>query len=103
MVDDAVIDGIRPLESLDLPVAEYSLWSEAENEKKKNQVFWTCPVLAGGRLWIANSRGEVMSVAVEDGSVRPFVKLGEGVSLAPIVANRTLYVLDDGGKITAFR
>jgi len=75
-----------------------------ENEKKrKNQIFWTGPVLANGRLWIANSRGEIKSVAVEDGSVSAFTKLGKGVSLAPVVAGRTLYVLDDGGKISAFR
>ena len=33
----------------------------------------------------------------------PFVKLSDAVSLAPVVANGTLYVLDDGGKISAFR
>jgi outer membrane protein assembly factor BamB len=75
-----------------------------ENEKKrKSAIFWTGPVLAGGRLWIANSRGEVLSASVEDGSVRPFTKVGKSVSLAPVVAGRTLYVLDDGGKISAFR
>jgi len=74
-----------------------------ENTKKKNQIFWTGPVLAGGRLWVANSRGEVMNLSVEDGAVHPFSRVGRGVSLAPVVANRTLYVLDDGGKISAFK
>jgi outer membrane protein assembly factor BamB len=72
-------------------------------EKKKNPVFWTGPVLANSRLWIANSEGEVMSVDVADGRAAPFARMGNAVSLAPIVADRTLYVLDDGGKITAFR
>lgn len=75
-----------------------------KNEKKKSdQVLWTGPVLAGNRLWIANSRGEVMSASVADGTVSPFTKVGSAVSLAPVVANQTLYILDDGGKITAFR
>ena len=75
-----------------------------QNEKKrKNPVFWTGPVLAGGKLWIANSRGEVSAVRVEDGQPALFTKLGKGVSLAPVVADGTLYVLDDGGKISAFR
>ena len=75
-----------------------------ENEKKhKKAIYWTGPVLAGGRLWLANSRGEVLSAAVEDGAVRPFARLGKPISLAPVVAGRTLYVLDNGGKITAFR
>lgn len=72
-------------------------------EKRKGPVFWTGPVLANNRLWIANSRGEIKSAAVEDGSVATFTKLGESVTLAPVVANNTLYVLDDSGRITAFR
>jgi outer membrane protein assembly factor BamB len=72
-------------------------------KKKKNQVLWTGPVLAGNRLWIANSRGEVMSASVTDGTVSEFTKVGSSVTLAPIVANQTLYILDDKGKITAFR
>jgi len=75
-----------------------------KNEKKESdETFWTGPVLAGDRLWVANSRGEMQTVNVADGSVTPFVKLGDPVSLAPVVANGTLYVLDDGGKISAFR
>ncbi|ABD25389.1 Pyrrolo-quinoline quinone [Novosphingobium aromaticivorans DSM 12444] len=72
-------------------------------KKKKNQILWTGPVLAGNRLWIANSRGEVMHASVTDGTVSEFTKLGAAVSLAPVVANQTLYILDDNGKITAFR
>jgi outer membrane protein assembly factor BamB len=72
-------------------------------EKRKNPVFWTGPVLAGNRLWVANSRGEVKSASVADGSVTDFTELGNSVSLAPVVANGVLYILDDGGKISAFR
>jgi outer membrane protein assembly factor BamB len=75
-----------------------------KNEKKrKNPVFWTGPVLAGNRLWIANSEGQLATASVADGSVSTFTKLGSSVSLAPVVANGVLYVLDDGGKITAFK
>ena len=73
------------------------------DRKKKGQIYWTGPVLANNRLWIANSEGDVKSVSVEDGAVRDFARLGKPVTLAPVVANSTLYVLDDGGKITAFR
>ena len=60
-------------------------------------------MLAGNRLWVANTAGEVFVVDASDGAARRYVKLGNPVSLAPVVANNTLYVLDDGGKITAFR
>lgn len=75
-----------------------------ENEKKrKNPVFWVGPVLAGNRLWVANSRGELASADPASGEVTQFAELGAPVSLAPVVAGQTLYVLDDSGRITAFR
>jgi outer membrane protein assembly factor BamB len=72
-------------------------------EKKKNPIFWTGPVLAGGRLWFANSNGQVYSAGVEDGAPVSFAELKNPVTLAPIVAGGTLYILDDSGRISAFR
>jgi len=72
-------------------------------EKKKNPIFWTGPVLAGDRLWMANTNGQVVTASITDGSVTPFADLGSPVSQPPIVANGTLYILDDSGRITAFR
>ena len=72
-------------------------------EKKKNPIFWTGPVLGGGKLYVASSRGEVVQVDAATGAVSPFTELDSSVSLAPIIANSTLYILDDGGRINAFR
>jgi len=72
-------------------------------EKKKNPIFWTGPVLAGGQLWLGNSRGEIVRAAVTDGALRTFNNLGDSITLAPVVANGVIYFLDDSGKITAFR
>ena len=72
-------------------------------EKRKNPIYWTGPVLAGGRLWLGNSRGELVSADVTDGSLHNFDKLGDSVTLAPVVAGGVLYYLDDSGKITAYR
>ncbi len=75
-----------------------------ENEKKKkNPIFWTGPVLAGNRLWFANSNGQVYSAGIEDGAPVSFTDLKNSVTLAPIVAGGTLYILDDSGKLAAFR
>jgi outer membrane protein assembly factor BamB len=75
-----------------------------ENEKKKkNPIFWTGPVLAGNRLWFANSNGQVYSAGIEDGAPVSFTDLKKPVTLAPIVAGGTLYILDDSGKVSAFR
>lgn len=76
-------------------------WRKPKN--RTGQVFWTGPVLAGNRLWVASSRGQVMSVDVMTGAPSEFRDLKGSVSLPPIVANQTLYILDDGGTIHAWR
>jgi outer membrane protein assembly factor BamB len=72
-------------------------------EKKKGPISWYGPVLAGGRLVVANSRGSVWSVSPDEGTATEVFDLKSDVSLAPIVANNTLYILDDSGRISAFR
>lgn len=72
-------------------------------KKKKEPIFWSGPVLAGDKLWFVNSLGEVFSASAADGQATRFTELGARVTLAPVVAGSTLYVLDDSGRITAFR
>lgn len=74
-----------------------------DEEDREGPVFWTGPVLAGNKLWIANTRGEIKSVDVMTGEPSDFVRLDSGISLPPIVANQTLYVLENSGRIHAFR
>jgi outer membrane protein assembly factor BamB len=75
-----------------------------KNEKKKeNPVFWTGPVLAGDRLWVANSRGELHVVSTMDGVAKFYTKVKAPFTLAPVVANGMLYLLDDSGRITALK
>lgn len=72
-------------------------------KKKKDPIFWTGPVLAGNQLWVASSRGEVWRVSAGEGSSQLFAELDESVSLAPVVADGYLYVIDDGGTIHAWK
>ncbi|WP_423142924.1 PQQ-binding-like beta-propeller repeat protein [Parablastomonas sp. CN1-191] len=72
-------------------------------KKKSGPVFWTGPVLAGDRLWMSNTEGEIWSAAAADGTPALLAQLKKPVSLPPIVANQTLYILDDSGRISAFR
>lgn len=74
-----------------------------DEEDKEGPIFWTGPVLAGGQLWVASSRGQVYKVSVGEGSITLFTDLGQPVSLPPIVADNMLYILDDGGRINAWR
>ena len=73
------------------------------DEKKKGPISWYGPVLAGGRLVAVNSRGELWAISPGEGTAAQMADLKSPVSLAPVVANNTLYILDDGGQISAFR
>ncbi len=74
------------------------------NEKKKTgPIDWNGPVLAGGRLIVASTTGGLWSVDPQSGTSMQLFDLKESVSVAPVVANQTLYVLDDSGRISAFR
>jgi len=74
-----------------------------DEKDKKGPIFWTGPVLAGGQLWVASSRGQLYRVSTGEGSASQYVNLGEAVSLPPVVADNMLYILDDGGRIHAYR
>ena len=74
-----------------------------DEEDREGAIFWTGPVLAGNNLWIASTEGQIYKVSVAEGSASLFMDLETSVSLPPVVANDTLYLLDDGGTIHAFR
>ncbi len=75
-----------------------------KNEEKRSDPYnWFGPVLAGDRLWLTNSRGELVGASPVDGSVQTTIEAGDEYSLNPVVANQTLYTLDGKGVITAWR
>ncbi len=74
-----------------------------DEEDKQGVVTWRGPVLVNNRLIAANSRGELWSISTADGAATLMADVKNPVSVPPIVANNMLYVLDDSGRITAFR
>ena len=72
-------------------------------EKKKNPINWTGPILAGNRLIVASTEGDVVAISPAEGASQTLFELDDGVSLPPIVAGGMLYILDDSGQISAYR
>ncbi len=74
-------------------------------KKKRNPIGWVGPVLAGNRLLLANSLGELVSASTTDGSITSTVDTRSkgGYTLSPVVANGMLYLLDDAGTLTAWK
>jgi outer membrane protein assembly factor BamB len=74
-----------------------------DEEDKEGVITWRGPVLVNNRLIAANSQGELYSIATTDGTASLMADVKNPISVAPIVANNMLYVLDDSGRVTAFR
>jgi outer membrane protein assembly factor BamB len=72
-------------------------------KKKKDPINWVGPILAGDRLIVANSEGRLVNVSPTDGKIQSETKAGGPVLLSPIVADNTLYILDNDGRLTAWR
>lgn len=72
-------------------------------EDKMGRVVWTSPVLAGGRLYLANSQGDLLIVSPEKGEILQSQSLSDAISISPVVANGTLYLLTDDARLLAFR
>ena len=69
----------------------------------EDPVVWTGPVLAGGRLYIAGSNGQLLSADPVSGALGRALDVGGRLAVAPVVANNTLYLLRADGSVVAVR
>ena len=77
---------------------------EFEHPKsKKGEIDYAGPILAGGRLIVVGSNGVLINIDPTTGSFQSQTNVGAGISVPPVVANSTLYVYDDAGRLHAFR
>ncbi|HTU10468.1 MAG TPA: PQQ-binding-like beta-propeller repeat protein [Allosphingosinicella sp.] len=72
-------------------------------EDRTGPIYWRGPILAGNRLILTGSNGDIIFASPTDGSVVNTVRHRTPMSLSPIVANNTLIVLDNDGRLTAWR
>jgi outer membrane protein assembly factor BamB len=79
------------------PLTQYS------DEKRRHPILWGGPVLAGDRLLVAGSTGELLALSPYSGEVIGKINIGSPMRLAPVVSNRVIYVLTDNGRLIALR
>lgn len=82
-------------------VTQLPRWKNVK--KRKNPIIWEGPVLASERLLLTNSEGALVAVSPSDGTVVSTSKVGGSIFLPPVVADNTLYVLSEDGRLSAFR
>ncbi len=79
------------------------LQTHEDMEKRKRPVYWQGPVLAGGRLILTNSLGQIVEASPQDGRVLTTTAGSDLIEVPPVVADGTLYILSNDGVLTAYR
>lgn len=80
-----------------------ALGSYRNPETKDDPIRWAGPVLAGGRLLAVSSDGQLTEVDPDSGKIKNKSKVERPVTIAPIVAGDTLYMIGDDGTLMAYR
>ena len=75
-----------------------------KNERRRrDRISWAGPVLAGDRLVLASSEGELVILDPATGDQIGERDLNDPVFIAPVIAEETLVVLTDDGRLIALR
>jgi outer membrane protein assembly factor BamB len=74
-----------------------------DEEKRRNPIVWSGPVLAGDRLLVVGSNREVWSLSPYTGERLGRIKVADAVFIQPAVANETVYILSSDAQLTALK
>jgi outer membrane protein assembly factor BamB len=77
--------------------------TQYRDEKRHDPILWAGPVLAGDRLLVGGTTGELLALSPYSGEIIGKINIGNPIRLAPVVANRVIYVLTDNGRLFALR
>lgn len=72
-------------------------------DDRERPIVWAGPLLAGDRLWLASSTERLVALDSRTGEIVADIDINTSVTLPPIAAGNTLYLLSDGGDLLAYR
>jgi outer membrane protein assembly factor BamB len=72
-------------------------------KKRDGAIRWSGPVLAGNRLVLVSTEGDMVYADPATGATQADINMNDAMSMAPVVADGMLYVLTDKGRLTAFK
>jgi outer membrane protein assembly factor BamB len=73
------------------------------SDRDSDPVFWWGPVLAGGRLWLTNSRGHLVAFDPFKGDQLEDQEIGDPFFIPPVVAGGMMFLLNDDGRLMALK
>jgi outer membrane protein assembly factor BamB len=72
-------------------------------EKKRDPILWAGPVLVSDKLIVTSSNGYAQSLSPFDGKLLGRVEIPAGTTIAPVVADGTLYLYTSEADLVALR
>ena len=82
-----------------IATSEESEWWQSTKERTG----WTSPILAGDRLLIASSKGELKHFSPKDGALVDTLDIADDQYLPPIVVKGALYLLNNDADLTVLQ
>ena len=76
-----------------------SLGRWKDEEKKRDPLYWSGPVLVKDRLLVVGGHGEMVAISPYSGQFLGRLSLPSGISLSPIVADRAVFALTDSADL----
>ncbi len=72
-------------------------------EDQEDRIIWTGPILTSDRLLVGGSHGRALAVSPYTGRLLGYVEMPDGVTIPPVVADRTVYFLANDASLVAFK
>ncbi len=72
-------------------------------EDKTGRIVWAGPVVASDRVIVVGSNEQALTLSPYSGSVIGRLDLNSAATLPPVLANSTMYLLNDDGDLAAYR
>jgi outer membrane protein assembly factor BamB len=99
---DQAIGAINTNDSRIAWVASLPRWENPE--KKKDEITWFGPILAGGRLIVVGTNNQALSLNPMTGQTVSTLSLSDAPApFTPVVIDGTMLVVTNDGKLTAWR
>ncbi len=74
-----------------------------DEQRRRDPLRWLGPVLAGDRLLVAGASGQMLAISPYDGRILGTLNLGTDLTMPPIVAKQTIYLLTNNADLIALR
>lgn len=101
LTNEGVLSAIGRTDGTVYWVTELPLWKYPED--REGRIIWTGPLLASDRLIIAGSSGSALAVSPYSGNILGSVDMPDAVTVAPVIADKTVYFLSDDAELVAYR